>query len=193
MIRRLCLMWVPVLACSGPTIRGGVTVPAGQLPPGESIARYVPSGCADAAGAPAQWSTEFRLVRNAAGEHVLVERRPDQDALVIHRVSAPGQDYVFQVVVGGWLREIRLPVTAGGSGKMVVARDWRERPQESGFLATELGDVVVQCSLLPHGATGTERTRNSTDVTTAAMPAGESELRPAPEPSGGEPDPRTGY
>ncbi len=193
MSRPRYLMLLPLMACSGPAIRGGVTVPAAQLPPGELLASYVPSSCTDAAGASAQWNSELRLLRNASGEHILVELRPDQDALVIRRVEVPGQEHVFQVVVREWLREFRLPATAGGSGKMVVARQWQESSREGGGVATELADLVLQCALVPPAATGAETSGKQTDGAATEVAAGESETGPALEPSNGPPDPRTGY
>jgi hypothetical protein len=131
-------------------------------------------------------------MRSASGELSLVELRPDQDALVIHRAAVPGQERVFQLVVREWLREIRLPASAEGAGKMVVARHWQERSRDGAAVATELGDVVLQCSLVPPAPRRPEATPNETDSGGAAS-AGESASRPAPEPSGEQVDPRTGY
>ena len=193
MTRRLTLTLFPLLACSGPAIRGGVTVPSGELPPGEVVASYVPVNCLDAAGQPAQWNNELRLVRNAAGEHVVAELRPDQDVLVIHRVSAIGQNHVFQVVVRDSLREIRLPVRSGSAGKMVVARQWQQGSFEGRDAATELRDVVLECALVATAAAGLGVSDSGADSGEAAGPDGGSEPPPAPEPPDGSPDPRTGY
>jgi hypothetical protein len=149
MKRQLLLGLVGGTACAAPLIRGGVAVPAGQEPVGDVVLAYAPIGCVDYSGAAAKWNARLFLVEELAGRQVLVEVRGGYDSLVIRNRFVDQADVVFQVALEDTLREIRVPASGGGRGRMIIARTWSERDLPDGGFWAVPRDAVLTCTLDP--------------------------------------------
>jgi hypothetical protein len=150
MKRQLVFGLVGGSACAAPLIRGGAAVAAGQEPAGEVVVAYAPIGCRDYSGAAAEWNGRLFLVQDSTGQQVLVEVRGGYDSLVIRNRFVDQADLVFQVALERTLREIRVPASGPGLGRMVVSRTWSERELADGGFRAEPHDAVLTCTLEPH-------------------------------------------
>ncbi|MCC6903507.1 MAG: hypothetical protein IT377_31350 [Polyangiaceae bacterium] len=151
MVRFGSLVFLVLVGCSSPELRGGQTVAAGNEPRGRVLAAYRGTGCVDAAGGALEHPVRVVLVEGEAKRPVLIARRPSYDSVVIPSLTSDGRERVFQVVSkaergGEVLHDFRLPV-GEGDGRMAVATEFVERAGAPGQVVAQVSRMAFACRL----------------------------------------------
>jgi hypothetical protein len=143
-----------VAACASPTIEGGALVAKGAEPTGVTIGQWRVAGCRDAAGAPFSYrDVRVRVVKMTDGKVLLVEMSELTDSIVVPNVSAVEGRWVFALALARAsgkpdLYEYSVSRDGTGEGRFVIAREWRDRDTEDGFVGA-YGKASVTCALVP--------------------------------------------
>jgi hypothetical protein len=140
-------------SCASASIEGGALAAKGGEPAGVTIGRWRVSRCLDSKGAPLPYGdARVSVVRMTDGRVLLVLMQDGADSVVVRNVSRAGEGWVFALALGRVsgnrdLYEYSVPKDGGGDGRFVIARQWKARDTEQGFIGT-YAKASVTCALV---------------------------------------------